>query len=254
MLATAWNQILIRPIFNALIFLYHTLPGHDLGIAIIVLTIIISLLLYYPNLSSLKAQKEMQKLQPKLKAIQEKYKDDKEKQSKKTMELYQKHKVNPLGSCLPLLIQLPIIYALFYVFRKTLDENSFSLLYSFVQKPEALNIFFLNAIDLTKPNIYILPFIAGALQFWQSSMLQRYQPRSKEVKKKKSGSLFDFSALSQQMVYLFPIVTVFISMSLPASVTLYWATRNAFMVGQQYLYFKKDRREGVQIKIKDKNK
>src|SRR3989338_6435168 len=99
----AFNLILYQPLLNALIFLYQYLPGHDFGVAVITLTALIRVVLYFPMMQSLRSQKVLSGLQPKIKEIQEKFKNDKDRQAKETMALYQKEKINPLSGCLPLL-------------------------------------------------------------------------------------------------------------------------------------------------------
>ena len=113
-----YNTVLYQPLFNALILLYEYFPGHDFGIAIVVLTLIIRFALYPSSAQAIKSQEAMARLQPKIKELQDKYKDNKEQQAKEIMELYQKEKINPFSGCLPLLIQLPILIALYQVFLK----------------------------------------------------------------------------------------------------------------------------------------
>src|SRR3989344_3793159 len=110
-----YNSVLYEPLFNGLMFLYQRL-GEDMGLAIILLTIVIRLILFYPSLSQLRAQRSLQETQPKLKELKEKYKNDQAAYSKAVLAFYKEHKVNPLASCLPLLIQLHILIALYQVF------------------------------------------------------------------------------------------------------------------------------------------
>src|SRR3989338_65550 len=115
-MAELFNTILVQPLFNLLVFFYNLIPGHDLGMAIIVLTVVIKLVLYPLSRQSIRSQKALKDLQPKMDALKKQYKDNKEKQAKAMMELYKTEKVNPLSSCLPLLIQLPFLIAVFHVF------------------------------------------------------------------------------------------------------------------------------------------
>ncbi|NCO32045.1 membrane protein insertase YidC, partial [bacterium] len=151
-----FNLIFYQPIYNLLLFLYKYLPGHDLGITIVVLTLIIRFILHPLSNYSLKNQKILTKLQPKILEIQKKYKDNKEEQTKATMELYQKEKINPFSGCLPLLLQLPILIALYQVFLKGLD-------------PKIFNLISLGIINLSKPNIF-LALAKGFLQFFQTKI------------------------------------------------------------------------------------
>ena len=132
----AYNDVIYRPLLNLLVFFYNVIPGHDVGIVIIVLTIFIRLILAPSFHKSLKSQKAMNDLQPKLGALREKHKGDKEAEAKAMMELYKEHEINPLASCLPLLIQLPILIGLYQVFRIALGGYRYYVrlqgLYSFV--------------------------------------------------------------------------------------------------------------------------
>src|SRR6056297_3402557 len=118
----AFNVILYQPLFNALIFLYQVIPGQSFGLAIILLTVAIRLLLYPLNAKSIRSQQAMSEIQPKIKEIQDKY-EDKEEQAQKMMELYQEKDVNPFSGCLPMLLQLPILIVLIRIFRRVKPEQ-----------------------------------------------------------------------------------------------------------------------------------
>ena len=119
-----YNDLLYYPLFNLMVFFYNIVPGQDIGVAIILLTLLVRIVLYPINNKSIKSQKRLQEIQPKMKELQNKYKEDKQKQAKKLMELYQKHKVNPLSGCLPLLLQFPILIALYHVFINGFKDES----------------------------------------------------------------------------------------------------------------------------------
>jgi YidC/Oxa1 family membrane protein insertase len=220
------KTILYRPLYNALIFLVWLIPGHNVAWAIIILTIIIRLILLPSSLKAARAQIKLRDLQPELQKIQAEYKDDKTKQSKAVMDFYKKHKVSPWGSCLPLLIQFPILIVLYYVFINGLGTQRFDLLYSFVPRPEFINTIWLG-IDLAKPDRWVLPIITGALQFIQGRQMM--------PAKTQPGKGQDMqTALSRQMLYLMPIFTVIIAMRLPAALPLYWGITTLFGIGQQW--------------------
>jgi len=223
------KTILYKPLFNALIFLVFLMPGHSVGLAIIILTIIIRLILLPSSMSATRQQKRMRDLQPEIQALQAKYKDDKQKQSQELMAFYKKNKVNPLGSCLPLLVQLPILLILYYVFINGLSTARFDLLYSFTPRPDSLNTFFLG-LDLAKPDRFILPVIAGILQFFQSRQLM---PPTKSQPGQEMQAM-----LSKQMLYLMPVFTVLIAGRLPAALPLYWAITTLFAIVQQWWVFR----------------
>lgn len=233
-LISAFNIILYKPLFNALVLLYQYLPGHDFGVAVIVLTVIIRLVLYPMMVKSIKSQKILSELQPKIQEIQQKHKNDKEKQAKETMALYQKEKINPFGGCLPLLIQLPLLIALYRVFWKGMEPGALNNLYSFTPNPGLIDPTFLNFINLAEVNLW-LAFLAGILQFFQAKMLMpAARPQSGAERKKDQMAQFS-SMMQKQMLYFFPIFTVFILSRLPSAIAVYWIVTALFSISQQYL-------------------
>lgn len=220
-----YHEIIYRPILNLLVYLYNVLPIHDIGIVIILVTLVIRILLAPLMHKSLKGQRAMSALQPKMAELKEKHKDDKEAHAKAMMDLYKEHKVNPLSSCLPVLIQLPILIALYQVFAKALKGNLKGL-YSFVSNPGTLNPKFLQLVDLSHPNI-VFAILAGLAQFWQSRMIAKWNgnPATQDPTQK---------ALNVQMTYVLPIISVVIAWTLPAGLPLYWIVTTLFAVAQQY--------------------
>jgi len=237
-LIDAFNTILYRPLFNALVIFYQLIPGHDFGVAVILLTILTRLIIYPFMAQSLRSQKVLTDLQPKIQEIQDKYKDDKEKQAQAMMETYRKEKINPFGGFLPLLIQIPILIALYQVFWKGLRPEEMANLYSFVSQPRIINPNFFGLINLAESSL-ILALIAAIFQFFQTKMLTLYQPVGLGKTPKKTDQMTQFSNLFQkQMLYFFPIFTVLILWKLPAAIALYWITTSLFSLVQQYLIFK----------------
>lgn len=224
-----FNIFLYQPLLNALILLYEYLPGHDFGIAVIVLTVAIRILFYPLTAQSIRSQKKMSELQPKLQQIQKQHKDNKENQTKAMMELYRKEKFNPLSGCLPLLIQLPVLIALYQVFWKGFQPEQLSYLYSFVSFPGEINPVFLGIINLSNPNI-ILAVAAGIAQFFQSKTMV---PKKPETKKIKDGGPQISQIMQKQMIYIFPVITFFILCNLPSALGLYWIATAAISVIQQ---------------------
>lgn len=230
-----YNEIIYRPILNLLVWLYNVVPGQDIGVVIILVTIAVRLLLSPFMHKSLKGQKALSALQPKLNELREKHKDNKEAQAKAMMELYREHNVNPLSSCLPLLIQLPLLIALYQVFDKALKGN-LSGLYSFVSNPGTIDPKFLGLVDLSQPNI-AFAIMAGLSQFWQSRMIAKSQGTASTDPTAK--------IMNMQMTYLLPIVSVFIAWKLPAGLPLYWIVTTLFAVGQQYYIDKTHKAEAA---------
>jgi YidC/Oxa1 family membrane protein insertase len=226
MLTHIYNDVIYRPILNLLVYLYNVLPGHDIGAVIILVTVVIRLILAPFMHKSLKSQKAMNALQPKLNEMREKHKDNKEAQAKAMMELYREHKINPLSSCLPLLVQLPILIALYQVLSHAL-KGSLSGLYHFVSNPGNIDPRFLNLIDLSKPN-FVFAIVAGLSQYWQSRMMLPQSSTDATAK-----------AMNVQMLYILPLVSIFIAWRLPAGLPLYWIVTTLFAIGQQYFIMRK---------------
>lgn len=232
-LANIFDIFLYRPLFNSLVLIYNYLPWHDFGLAIIILTAVIRLILYPLSVKSLNSQRVLQKLQPKLQEIQKKHKNDKEKQAKETLELYKKEKVNPFSGLFLALIQLPILIALYNVFWRGLKSGELNNLYSFVLNPVNINPSFLNLVDLSKPNL-IFAFLAGIVQFFQTKMLMPVSNKG-EAKENMMASI-----MQKQMTYFFPVITVIILFNLPSALGLYWIASGLFSIAQQYFIFKKN--------------
>lgn len=233
-LVNIFDVLLYKPLFNSLVVLYNCIPGHDFGIAIILLTLIIRFLLYPLSVKAINSQKALQKLQPKVQEIQKKYKDDKERQAKEMLVLYKTEKINPFSGLFLAIVQLPILIALYRVFWLGLNPNELSNLYQFVSNPGQINALFLGMIDLSKSNL-VLAVFAGILQFFQTKMLM---PQKSSLPAGKSP---DFSQLMQtQMLYFFPVLTIIILFSLPSALGLYWTASGAFSIVQQYFLLKKN--------------
>ncbi len=232
--------ILVAPLLNLLIWFYHYIP--DIGVVIILLTLLIRLLLAPSFHKSLKNQKALNDLQPKLNELRERHKDNKEAQAKAMMELYSEHKISPFSSCLPLLIQLPLLIALYQVFTKALN-GQLTELYSFVPRPEFVNPHFLGLIDLSQKSSasiagIMLAIIAGAAQFWQSKLTMP-----------KTSSSDDPTARMMQMqtTYILPGISIFFALSLPAGLPLYWIVTTLFAVGQQYWIMRKSKEKALVV-------
>lgn len=228
------KAILYTPLYNILMLLVFLTPGNNVGVAIIALTVLIRLVLVPSTNKSYQAQKEIKALQPKLDEIKANY--SKEEQAQKTMELYKEHKVNPLGSCLPLLIQLPIIFVLYRVFQDGLNASRFDLLYSFIPHPTAVNTIFLG-IDLARPEKIVLPLIVGLLQLVQMWQMQSYT--MSPVKKTGNQQADMATMMTKQMMFLTPVMTFVIAFRLPAALPLYWGVTTLFTIVQQWWFFEK---------------
>lgn len=231
MISYLFNEIFYKPLFNGLIFLYNIIPNHDMGISIIVLTIFIRLVLWPLTNKGIRNQKALAALQPKIEALKKKLKDNKEAQAKALMALYSENKINPLAGILPLILQIPIIFALWRVFLNS-TSSDFSLLYSFVDAPDKIQTVFLGLFDLTKRSM-LLAIIAGILQYFQTKMIM---PSYAKASEGKTSSSADFGQImSKQMLYFGPVISVVIFWTLPAALPLYWIVVTLATIFQQYL-------------------
>jgi YidC/Oxa1 family membrane protein insertase len=232
-----YHALISEPIFNLLIGLHNIIPGRDIGIAIILLTIIIKLVLWPLQQKALKSQKALQDLQPKVQELKKKYpnKEDQEKMAKEMMAIYSKEKVNPLSSCLPLMIQIPIFIALYRSMMHGLDSSGFEALYSFVENPGTIVPSLLGLVDLASPN-YFLAIAAAVAQYFQAKMMiSRQQP------KKTPGAQDEqmLASMNKSMIYMMPGLTLFIGVQLPGGLALYWLVMTLLTILQQYFFFNK---------------
>lgn len=216
-----YNEILYRPLFNALVFLTGMVPGHDVGIAIILLTLLVRVIIFPLTHRSLLTQIKMKQLEPELNKIRETHKNNSEEQGRKMMELYKEHGVNPLSGCLLLIIQLPILIALYQLFWHGILVQGVEL-YSFVARPDFIHTKFLNLVDLGQRSS-VLAVLAGLSQFLQMKLAVPSIPKPGTNFKEEMSR-----ALAIQSLYVFPVLIFFISFRFPAALPLYWTASNIF--------------------------
>lgn len=219
-----YNTILYYPLLNALIFFYNTIAFEDLGLAIIFLTILIRLLLFPLFHKSARHQTIMQGLQPHLKKIQEDHKGNREKQAQATMAFYKERGINPFSGFLLILIQLPIMIAIYQIFLKSLDPGALMGLYGFVSAPTAIKTMFLGLINLKGKSILMVA-LAALAQYFQGKM------SLPQVKGGEASSPAERA--SRQMVFLGPVITLIVFYGLPAAISLYWLVATIFSIFQQ---------------------
>ncbi len=222
-----YHELLFRPLFNLLIFLYSNIPGADFGVAIIVLTLIVRIVFFPLSIKALVSQRELNKLQPKIKELQEKHKGDKQALGQATMQLYKEHKINPLSGCLPILIQLPVLIALYSALNSGLKPESLVGLYSFVDHPEKINQIALGFINLAEKS-YLIAILAGVLQWFQMKLATLSQ-----VSNLKNNTNSQMPDMSKQMLYFFPVMVIIIAWNLPTGLTLYWVAATVFSIFEQ---------------------
>lgn len=244
MISQFFTTIFLQPILNLLIWLYDIIPGHEFGIAIILLTVLVKVILYPFTAKQIKQQRAMQDIQPRIEEIRTRLKDDKEGQAKELMALYAKEKVNPAASCLPLIVQLPVFIALYRALSLGLAGKNLDLLYSFVPNPQTVNTMLFGLVDLSHP-APVLAILAALVQFWQGKQLMKppaatITPPPPEVQKSPGAQDESMAAMmNKQMLYLMPVVTAVIGFSLPGGLTLYWLTMSLLTVAQQAILLRK---------------
>ncbi len=267
-----FDVILVQPIFNILVFIYGIIPGHDFGLALILFTILIRVLLWPLVKKQLHQTKVMRQIQPELAKIKKRTNGNKQLEAQLMMELYREKGVNPFGSIGVLILQLPIFIALYGVVRLITenDNNIPKYTYNFLQgipfihdlvsNPHIFNESLFGLVNLSRHAIepagvywpiLILALVAGALQFIQSKQLL---PQAKEgrrlrdmLKDQASGKKVDQSEMSAvmsgRMIYLFPLLTFFISIYLAGALVLYLATTSAVAIFQQSRILRDDTEE-----------
>lgn len=224
-------NFLTDPISNLLIFLY-TLTGNNFGLAIILLTVVIRAVLVPITLPSLRSVKKMQDLKPQLDKLKLKYKD-KVKLQQAQLAFYKENGVNPMAGCLPQIVQLIILIALYQVFIRFIDSHTIN--------GQEVDMNFL-WLDLSRPDsLYILPVVAGLTQLVFSLMMRSgleshlKAPKNKKERQKEEDKLEMAQSLQQQMMYMMPIMTVIIALKFASGLALYWVVTTLFSVVQQYI-------------------
>lgn len=234
-----FNTILIRPLTNFLIVLYNTVAFKDLGVAVVLFALVIKIILFPLSKKQIESQAKLQKIQPKLKAIQDKHKNDKEEQAKAMMEFWKENKVNPFSGCFPMLIQFPIIIAIFDIFREGLSSIKSGVLYSSVQNPGIINQNFLKVVNISMQGGIIIAIITGVLQYLQMKLAME-QPKGE-----KTAS----SAMGSQLMYILPLISALFAYKFPAVLGIYWVAFIGFSTLEHMIIKKamKEDKENVEI-------
>jgi len=234
-----FTTLIVQPLFNLLAGIYALLPWHDFGVAIIIFTIIIRLILWPIVTKQLHSQRAIQELQPELQRIKSETKGDKVKENQMVMELYKEREINPFASFIPLIIQLPVFFALFAVLKDVVKPDQIAhLTYGPIQHLGPIaNIIhggasfhpqFLGLIDLAKASP-ILALLAAIAQFFQTKQLQPKQVSNDPQ-----------ARLMANMIYFFPVITFVVGLSLPSALALYWLVTSLVAILQQYLVLQRD--------------
>jgi len=233
-----FQTVFYRPLFNILILLLPIVHG-DFGLAIVLFTVLIRIVLFPVAQKSIKTQRAMQIVQPEINRVTEQYKNDKQEQAKQLMEIYKKYDINPFSGILLTFLQLPIIYYLYKSIR-TVNSTalasiaSLGLLYTFVHAPVLLNTHFLGFIDITTKSI-VFALITGVVQYFQGHFATIAMKQNMPAKGQKAGFGADMNqALMLQMKYVFPFLIAFIAYA-SGAIALYLITSGLFTIGQELL-------------------
>jgi len=230
-----FGTVFYQPLYNTLVMILSVVPGANVGVAIILLTVVVRGALLPLSHKSVVSQAKMRSLAPHLEKLKEKHKDDKQEQARKTMELYKEHGINPFSGCLLVIVQLPVIFALYFVFFRGLPDLNAEHLYSFVQLPSTISMMFLGVVLSSKSIIFAL--FAAVSQYFQIKLsVPTMAPAEKGAEPSFKN---DFArSFNVQMRYMLPIIVFGISWSISAAVALYWTTSNLFSIAHE-LYVKR---------------
>lgn len=249
-----YNTLIFQPLYNGLVAVMDVLPWADVGVAVIIFTIIVKLALFHLSKSSILTQIRMKEIEPEANKIKSQYSNDRQVQAVKIMELYRSKGIKPFSGILLLIIQLPILLALLSVFYKIIPEVQPEYLYSFISVP-VVKTMFIGLIDLTKPSL-LLAIIVAVAQFAQlhfSFASRQFQPSNVARDKKNDAPPLDFAAsMNKQMKFMLPILAFastywIIPSRFPQAasiIALYWIVSTLFTLGQELLirraYFRKN--------------
>lgn len=237
MFSYIWHTFFFDPVYNGLVFFIDIIPGGDVGLAIVCITLVVKFILLPLSLKAARTQKVMRELEPKLKEIREKFKDQREEQARAMMDVYREAGLNPFASILLLFIQIPIVISLYWAVSQgggvPLPAINTELLYSFIPVPETANMIFLGIVNIAEKSLP-LALLAGGTQFIYARMaIPAPEPR-------KEGAEPDFKAdfarsMQTQMRYLMPIIIFIVAYTISAAIALYFTVSNIAMIAQEFM-------------------
>ena len=234
MFTSLFHAVVYDPLYNGLVYFVDVVPTHDMGIAIVILTIVVRVILFPLSRQAIRTQMAMKAIAPDIEAIKVKYKDKQEEQAKAIFALYKERGIRPFSSFFLILIQFPILLGLYWVFgRGGLPHVNPDLLYSFVPTPSMFNMEFLGLIDMGHKSI-LLAALAGLTQliYARLSMGPRNQMATSPVEQSFSNDMA--KSFDLQARYILPLIVAGIAFTVSAAVPLYWTTSNLFMIGQEF--------------------
>lgn len=231
-IGAGFSAIIYRPFYNGLVFLVGILPTHDVGVAVVILTILVRFVLFPLSRRAVQAQLAMKKIAPEIEKVKEKYKDKPDEQGRAIFALYKERNIHPFAGFLLVLIQLPILLGLYWVFsRGGLPAINPTLLYSFVSIPAKVNMEFLGIVNMSARSIP-LALAAAVTQFLYTRLSMGPSEKSSPVEASLSGEMA--KSFEVQARYILPAIVGVIGFSLASAAPLYWTTSNTFMILQEY--------------------
>jgi YidC/Oxa1 family membrane protein insertase len=236
MISSIFHVVVYDPLYNGLVFLVGIIPTHDVGIAVIILTIIVRIIIYPLSRRAIESQLAMKKVAPEVEEIKKKHKDQ-AAQSQAIFALYRERGVHPFASFGMLLIQIPVLIGLYWVFlRGGLPKVDPSLLYSFVHAPPIVNMEFLGFLNMSTNHNIILALLVAASQLVYSRLSMGPREKTLEATPVEATLSGDMAkSFDLQARYVFPIIFGVISYSVASAAPLYWLTSNLFMIGQEFV-------------------
>ena len=233
MISSFFHSFIYTPLYNGLVFLIDFVPGHNVGVAVILLTVAVRVVLYPLARQAVKTQMAMREIAPKIEELKKKHKDSQEELARATFALYKEHNIRPFSSFLMLLIQIPLLIGLYWVFWKGgLPQVDASLLYSFVPNPVQVSMNFLGFFDMASRSIFLAALAGGTqLIYARLSMGERKPAPTGE----RSFTADLTHSMDLQMRYILPIMLGGFAYIASAAVALYFVTSNLFMILQEYL-------------------
>lgn len=226
-----FHSFIYLPIYNTLVFFLDIVPGGDLGLAVIGTTLVVKFVLLPLSLSAAKTQREMKKIQPQLKEIQGKFKDDKEQQARAMLALYKEHGVKPFSSILMLFVQIPVLFGLFFVSQHAAQLINPEYLYPFVAFPESTNALFFGVFSVAASSIALAAF-AGLTQLAYAWYAVPVPPKPEEGVKMDMAEEMG-RAMAMNMRTVFPLLIAAFAYT-SGAIALYIATSNLFMLVQEF--------------------
>ncbi len=238
-----FHTVLYEPIYNLLVFIVGIVPGGDIGIAVIAVTLIVRFAIMPLSLAALRTQRGVHAIQPKIKALREQYKDDKEKQARELFALYREHNINPLAGFAILFVQIPVLIGLYWVFRtEALPAVDTTILYPFISTPETATTLFLGIFLLSTPSL-LLAGLAALTQFLQARYAMVLPTPPTEGEKPSLQEEFG-RAMSVQARYILPLIIGVVAYT-SGAIALYFITSSLFGLGEAVFRKQKDAKKSA---------